>query len=61
MEIRQIRHLTRGLTIAAGALIAVGLGLPASAIPSQNRLTGGATICLSSGAQRSIHEVVMFT
>ena len=27
MEIRQIRHLTRGLTIAAGALIAVGLGL----------------------------------
>ena len=27
MQIRQIRHLTRGLTIAAGALIAVGLGL----------------------------------
>jgi adenylate cyclase len=27
MQIRQIRHLTRGLTIAAGALIAVVLGL----------------------------------
>jgi adenylate cyclase len=27
MQIRQIRHITRGLTIAAGALIAVGLGL----------------------------------
>ena len=27
MQIRQIRHLTRGLTIAVGALIATGLGL----------------------------------
>jgi adenylate cyclase len=27
MQIRQIRHLTRGLTIVAGALIAIGLGL----------------------------------
>lgn len=27
MEIRQIRHLTRGLTIGAGAAIAIGLGL----------------------------------
>ena len=27
MQIRQIRHLTRGLTIATGALIAIGLGL----------------------------------
>jgi adenylate cyclase len=27
MQIRQIRHLTRGLTIAAGASIAIGLGL----------------------------------
>ena len=27
MQIRQIRHLSRGLTVAAGAVLATGLGL----------------------------------